>query len=225
MKFLIILLSSTFSACVLAHDVTDHYDRVHLSASAQTRVDNDTVIGTLFAQEEGSDAAQLANLVNERIASAIALVKQHDSIRLQTSGYSTTPVYQKNKITGWRVSQTIRLESHDMTLMSDVLGRLQETLNLQNISFAVSPELKNRTDDVLIAEALQVFEQRASNIIKQLGRKNFKIVDINVATATSPYPQRRFEAAVMAESKVAAPAIEGGEQTLQVTVTGQIEME
>ena len=218
-------MAFTFPACALAHDVTDHYDRVHLSASAQTRVDNDTVIATLFAQEEGSDAAQLANLVNERIANAVVLVKQHESIKLQTSGYSTTPVYQKNKITGWRVSQTIRLESRDMTLMSGVLGQLQQTLSLQDISFAVSPELKNSTDDELISEALQVFEQRAENIIRQLGRKNFKIVDINVATAVSPYPQRRFEAAVMSASKVAAPAIEGGEQTLQVTVTGQIEME
>ena len=225
MKFLILLFSLTLSASVLAHDVTDHYDRVHLTASAQTQVDNDTVIATLFAQEEGSDAAQLANLVNERIATAVALVKQHESIKLQTSGYNTTPVYHKDRITGWRVRQTIRLESQDMTLMSEVLGQLQQTLNLQDIVFAVSPELKNRTDDELIAEALQVFEQRARNVIEQLGRKNFKIVDINVATGASPYPQRRFEAAVMSASKMAAPAIEGGEQTLQVTVSGQIEME
>lgn len=225
MKFLILLLSLILPASVPAHDVTDHYDRVHLTASAQTRVDNDTVIATLFAQEEGSDAAQLANLVNERIATAVALVKQHESIKLQTSGYNTTPVYHKERITGWRVQQTVRLESRDMTLMSEVLGQLQQTLNLQNIVFAVSPELKNRTDDELIAEALQVFEQRARNVIQQLGRKNFKIVDINVATAASPYPQRRFEAAVMSASKMAAPAIEGGEQTLKVTVSGQIEME
>ena len=92
------------------------------------------------------------------------------------------------------------------------------------LRFSVSPELKNRTDDELISEALKVFEQRASNITQQLKRKNYKIVDINVSTSVNHYPRRSYEAVAMA-SKVAAPAIEGGEQTLMVTVSGQIEME
>jgi predicted secreted protein len=152
------------------------------------------------------------------------LIKQHDSIKVQTGSYSTTPVYQNNKITGWRVRQSIRLESQDMTLMSDLLGKLQKTLAVQQISFAVSPGLKNKTDDELISEALVVFEQRAKNIIGQLKRKNYKIVDLNVSTTAGHYPRRSYEAVPMA-SKVAAPAIESGEQTLAVTVSGEIEME
>lgn len=225
MKFLIIPLLFCLPALAIAHETDDHYDRVHLSASAQTQVENDTIIATLYTQEDGSDAAQLANLVNQRITEAVGLVKRYDAIKLQTSSYNTSPVYHKNKITGWRVRQNIRLESRDMTLMSDVLGQLQKTLNLQQINFAVSPELKNSTDDSLITEALQVFEQRAKNITQQLGRKNYKIVDINVSTSGSHYPRRQYEAAVMSASKISAPSIEGGEQTLKVTVTGQIEME
>jgi len=224
MKFLIIPLLFTLPVLALAHEVTDHYDRVHLSASAQTRIENDTVIAALYAQEEGSDAVQLANLVNKRINEAIKLVKQHDAIKLQTSSYSTNPVYHKNKITGWRVRQNIRLESQDMTLVSGVLGDLQKTLALQQINFAVSPVLKNRTDDELIAEALKVFEQRAKNITHQLRRKNYKIVDINVSTSDAHYARRNYEVAAMS-SKVAAPSIEGGEQTIKVTVSGHIEME
>jgi predicted secreted protein len=220
------LLSLVFlvPALAVAHETADHYDRVHLSASAQKKIENDTVIATLYAQEEGSDAAQLADLVNERIADAINIVQQHDGIKVQTGSYSTTPVYHKNKITGWRVRQNIRLESQDMTLVSSVLGKLQQTLALQALNFTVSPELKNSTDDALIADALKVFEQRAGNIVAQLGRKNFKIVDINVATSGNHYPRRSHEFAVMA-SDVAAPSIEAGEQTLQVTVSGQVEME
>jgi predicted secreted protein len=224
MKFLIIPLLLTLPVIALAHEHNDHYDRVHLSASAQTQIENDTVIATLYAQEEGSDSVQLANLVNERIDKAIKLVKQHDAIKLQTNSYSTSPVYHKNKITGWRVRQSIRLESQDMTLMSEVLGRLQQTLALQGINFAVSPGLKNRTDDELIGEALKVFEQRARNITQQLRRKNYKIVDINVSTSVNHYARRDYEVAAMA-SKVAAPSIEAGEQTLQVSISGQIELE
>ena len=224
MKFLIVPLLFVLPAFAVAHETTDHYDRVHLSASAQTQIENDTVIATLYAQEEGSDAVQLANLVNKRINEAIVLVKQHDAIKLQTNNYSTSPVYHKNKITGWRVRQSVRLESQDMTLMSGVLGDLQQTLALEGISFAVSPELKNSTDDGLIGEALMVFEKRAKNITQQLGRKNYKIVDINVSTSANHFARRNYEVAVMA-SKVAAPSIEGGEKTIQVTITGQIELE
>lgn len=224
MKFLIIPLLLSFPLIAAAHETESHYDRVHLSANAQTQVENDTVIAALYAQEEGSDAAQQADLVNRRIDEAIRLIKQHDGIKVQTGSYSTTPVYKNNKITGWRVRQAIRLESSDMALMSDLLGQLQKTLAVQQISYAVSPELKNRTDDALISEALKVFEQRAGDITRQLNRKNYKIVDIKVSTSVNHYPRRSYEAMPMA-SKVAAPAIESGEQTLAVTVSGQIEME
>ena len=224
MKFLIVPLLFALPVLALAHETTDHYDRVHLSASAQTQIENDTVIATLYAQEEGSDSVQSANLVNKRINEAIELVKQHDAIKLQTNNYSTSPVYHKNKITGWRVRQSVRLESQDMTLMSGVLGDLQQTLALEGISFAVSPKLKNSTDDELISEALKIFEKRAKNITQQLGRKNYNIVDINVATSVNHYTRRNYEVAVMA-SKVAAPSIEGGEQTIQVSISGQIELE
>ena len=225
MKYLIVSLLLSLPLSASAHEVADHYDRVRLSASAQTQVENDTVVAMLYAQEEGSDAAQLADLVNKRISEAIARIKQYERIKLQTSGYSTSPVYHKNKIAGWRVRQNIRLESRDMPLMSELIGELQRTLNLQDLSFSVSPELKNTTDDQLIAEALQVFEQRAKNITRQLRRKNYKIVDIDIGTTASHYPRRQYEAAVMSAAKVAPPSIEGGEQTLRVTVSGQIELE
>jgi predicted secreted protein len=111
-----------------------------------------------------------------------------------------------------------------MTLMSNVLGQLQQTLALQGINFAVSPELKNSTDDTLIAEALQVFEQRAKKITKLLRRKNYKIVDLNISTSPQQHLRRSYDTAVMA-SKVAAPSIEGGEQSIQVSVKAEIELE
>lgn len=224
-KPLILILLISNSMMAAAHDANDHYDRINLSASAQTQIENDIVIVTLYAEEEGSDSVQLADLVNQRISQAIQQVKRQDSIKLQTNSYNTHPIYNKNKIIGWRVRQSIRLESRDMTLMSKLLGDLQQSLSLQSISFAISPELKNNTDERLIGEALQVFEQRASIIIHQLGRRDYKIVDLNINTSANHFVQRQYEVATMASSKMSAPSIEGGDQTLQVTVIGQIEME
>lgn len=224
MNFLLAPLLFVLPVLAFAHEYTEHYDRVQLSASAQTQIENDTVIATLYAQEDGSDSVQLAGLVNERINKAVELVNQHDAIKLQTNSYNTSAIYQNNKITGWRVKQSIRLESQDMKLMRDILGSLQQTLALQGINFTISPGLKNSTDDELITEALKVFEQRAKNITQQLKRKNYKLVDIKVSTSANHYARRNFEAVSMA-SNVATPSIEGGEQTVQVSISGEIELE
>ncbi len=222
---LILLLTTGLPMVATAHDANDHYDRVNLSASAQTQVENDIVIAVLYSEEEGNNPVLLADLVNQRIGEAITQVKRHDTIKLQTNSYTTHPIYNNNKIIGWRVRQSIRLESRGMALMSILLGDLQQSLSLQQVSFAVSPELKNSTDDRLIAEALRVFEQRAGNIIRQLGRRDYKIVDLNISTTANRPVPRHFEMATMSTSRMSAPAIESGEQTLQVTVNGQIEME
>jgi len=224
MKYLlpVIALLFTFQAC--AHDVESHYDRVHLSASAQQQIENDTIIATLYAEEEGSNPAQLADLVNKKIEWAVSLVKQHKDIKLQTNSYATNPIYNDKKISRWRVRQSIRLESRNMAKVSELLGQLQEKLALQGLQFAVSSALKTKTDDGLIADALSAFEKRASLVAKQLKRKAYKIVDINISTSGGARINRNYARTAMVES-VAAPAVEAGDQTVQVTVSGSVELE
>ena len=231
-----IKLSHTFNALLLfsilginnawAHDVETHYDRIHLSVSASAQLENDTMVATVFAEEEGSKAAELSNIVNKRIRQGLDLVKTHAEIKHQTNAYSSNPIYNNNKIKGWRVRQSLRLESQDMTLMSDVLGKLQSDLALQSMQFTVSPESKNQEDEKLIDKALQAFENRAQQVVKKLGRKNYKIVDINISTsgARGIPPQYQMRAMAM-DAVVSAPAISAGEQTVSVTVSGNIELE
>ena len=211
---------------VWAHNDETHYDRIHLSVSASAQIENDTMVATVYAQEEGGQAAELSGIVNKRIRRGLDLVKTHPEIKHQTNTYSSNPIYSNNKIKGWRVSQSLRLESQDMTLMSDVLGKLQSDLALQSMQFTVSPESKNQQDENLIDKALQAFEKRAQQVVKKLGRKNYKIVDINISTsgARGIRPQYQMRAMVM-DATESAPAISAGEQTVSVTVSGNIELE
>ena len=210
-------------AQVKAHDVETFYDRVQLSASASTEVENDTVIATLYAEAEGTDAARLSSEVNTKIHWALEQVKKHSGIKSQSQSYTTSPVYRNNKIWGWRVRQAIRLESRDMVLMSEQLGELQQKLALQGMQFAVSTERKDEADNELIKQAMRAFENRARLVTDQLRRKNYRIVNINIATSGRPVLQRQYAMrAMVAES---SPAVEAGEQTLQVTVSGEVELE
>ena len=229
MKYLLPGLLVLFPLQAFAHDteshhIDGHYDRVHLSASAEQQIENDTIIATLYAEEEGSNPAQLADLVNKKIEWAAKLVKRHKDIKLQTNSYSTHPVYNKNKISRWRVRQSIKLESRNMAKVSELLGQLQDKLALQGIQFAVSSGLKTKTDGGLIADALSAFENRASLVVKQLKRKGYKIVDINISTSGNMRQRNLNVRAAMMES-VAAPTVEAGEQTVGVTVSGSVELE
>ena len=208
-----------------AHDETPHYDRIHLSASASTKVENDTVIATLYAEAEGSKAAMLSDEVNKKIRWALTEVKKHNSIKSQTNAYSTNPVYRDNKIWGWRVRQSIRLESRDMVLMSELLGDLQNKLALQGMHFSISADLSNKTDDELIVQALEYFEARALRVSQKLGRKSYRIVDININSAGHSVRRQPQMMRAMAMEKNSSPQVEAGEQTVQVTVSGEVELE
>lgn len=209
----------------MAHDDETHYDRIHLSVSATAQLENDTMVATVSAQEEGSQAAELSALVNQRIRNALELVKKHPQIKHQTNAYSSNPIYNNNKISGWRVSQSLRLESSDMALMSEVLGKLQSDLALQSMQFTVSPASKNKQDEKLIDEALEAFSARALQVVKKLERRNYKIVDINISTSGAIGVRPQYQMRAMAMDAESSPAVSAGEQTVTVTVSGNIELE
>jgi len=209
-----------------AHENEIHYDQIHLSVSASAQVENDTMVAVVYAEEEGGHAAELADVVNKRIRRALELIKTHSEIKHQTNAYSSNPVYSNNKIKGWRVRQSLQLESQDMTLMSDVLGKLQHDLALQSMRFTVSPETRNRQDEQLIDKALENFEKRARQITTRLGRKNYKIVNITIMTSAAGGFRPQYPMRGMAMSSMeSAPPVSAGEQTVSVTVDGSIELE
>ena len=223
---LLLSLSCLFISNVWAHDNETHYDRIHLSASATAQLENDTMVATVFALEEGSDVAELSSAVNKRIRRGLDLVKKHSEIKHQTNMYTSNPVYSNNKIKGWRVSQSLRLESQDMKIMSEVLAKLQTDLALQSTQFTVSPDSKNQQDEILIDLALESFAKRAQQVVKKLGRKKYKLVNIDISTSATAGVPPQYPMRAMSMSKVQnEPAISAGEQMVSVSVTGYIELE
>lgn len=219
--FMLINLFAVSTVC--AHDEAVYYDRIHLSASATAQLANDTMVVTVFAEEEGSKAQELSSLVNKKIHWGLELVKQYPDIKRQTNSYTTHPVYQNNKIKGWRVRQSLLLESKDMALMSEVLGQLQNKLALGSMQFSISPESRDAQDKILIDKALESFEKRSQQVVVKLRRKNYKIVDINISTSGSRPKRAQYEMRAM--SMASEPAVSAGEQTVSVTVSGKIELE
>ena len=224
--YLFILVTILAFSSVQAHDHEKRYNQISLDASASVEVENDTMVVSLFVQQEGSKASELSNQVNSKINWALEQLKSHQNIKVETESYSTSPVYKKSQIVAWRVRQSIRLESKDMALMSEVIGELQAKLKLDSISFDVSREKRELQTELLIDQALSAYSARAKQIANNLNHDRYKIVNMHVSTsAIAPRHSYRSAGVMMAEAARVAPEFSGGESTLTVRVNGTIELD
>jgi len=228
MKFttsLFVLITMLSGLPLSAHEIEKSYNQIHLEVSSAADVDNDTMVVSLYALEEGSRATELSSKVNRTINWALNNLKQYKAIKIETESYSTSPVYNKNQVIAWRVRQSIRLESKNMSLMSDVLGVMQQQLKLSGISFDVSREKREEKTRALIDEALTAYSKRATQVAKKLNFQSYKIVNINVSTSGSSPRYRQMDSRVMMSKMESAPAFAAGDKTLTVRVSGSIELQ
>jgi predicted secreted protein len=201
------------------------YDRVSLSANAGEEVENDTLVAILYAQLEGSNTARISAEVNQRIEAAVTLTKKHPEIKVQTREYSTSPIYRKQNIDGWRVKQSIELKSRDSNTLSELIGELQQQLAVQSISYTISPQQRQKREEALMAKAIANLKRRAALISSEMGFKEYRLVEMNINTSGGSAP-RPYLARGMAMEMAAAPAprIEAGTQRIEVGISATIEL-
>lgn len=227
--FYILLCWSATTGLAAADQTPPAYDRVTLSVSAQERVGNDTLVADLYSESEDERAADAATRVNESVAWALDETKKADRVSVQTTGYHSQPIYRDRTVIGWRVRQSIRLESRDTAGLSELIGKLQSRMAMSSISYRISPERRAEAEDALIKKALASFGKRARLISGQLERPGYRIVRLDVVTSGTPVrpiPVQRMAMAMESDvaGGVAPPALEGGVQNVQVQVNGTIEL-
>ena len=214
------------ASSVYAAEQAPRYDQINLSAAAARETDNDTLIAVLSAQKEGGDPAALSDGVNRLIGQALSQAKQQPEIKVQTLGYQTSPIYRQQHLSGWRVKQSLRLESRNSERLSQLLSSLQGTLALESISYAVSDERRQAVEESLIKQALAAFQQRAELITHQLGRASYRLVEMSIRNSDQPVMPMPMRASMMTmEGAVATPQLESGSQTLRVEINGRIELQ
>lgn len=211
---------------LFAEESTRHYDQVRLDTYASMEVENDIQIAVLYAQKEGSDPGLLSDQVNQLISKAVQQTKQQKNIKVTTQSYQTTPRYHQQKLTGWRVRQSIRLESQDSQAMSNLLGSLQSVLALESLSYNISAKRRSAAEEKLTTQAINAFRKRAEQITQQMGRSHYRLIEMSLQTNDQPPQPYRMRANMMAlESASSAPTIESGSQTLSVEISGSIELQ
>lgn len=203
---------------------------VSFDAHASRQVDNDTAYATLFVELSDADPARLAERINQTLNAASKKARQGGVLQSLNTGYSTYPLYNKqNKPDGWRARGELRLVSRDFPALARLIGDLQQgqqSLQLADVSYGLSDEARQKVENELIGQGLQVFRERAALVQKSMNSKSWRLVNVSINTqsARPPVLMRTAKAAEMSMAASLAP-IEGGESALSVSIQGRIELE
>lgn len=198
---------------------------VSLSARAARTVQNDTATASLFAEKEDSDAARASEAVTLQVNKAHAVLKDFPELKVKTAGHQAYPIWDKNRITRWRVRHELLLEAADFEALSKAIGAAQPYAQFGGIQFSVSAKLREATESQMIQEASAAFQRRADLVRQSFGAKAYRIKEIAVQAGepTHIMPMLRTPMAVAA-AEAAPPILEGGTNEISLTVSGSIEL-
>lgn len=213
------------SAPAFAHDAREApAPKATLSATASEAVEQDTVQVTLAAEVTGDDQATVSQQLNQRLDDVVKRAKGHTGIAVRSGNYNLWPSTDRDgKISQWRGQAEVVLTSTDFAATSRLAADLGDQMPIAGIRFSVSRELRAKTEQALLARAVDAFRARAKALTEALGYASYDLrsVDLGGAGAVQPPgPAPRMMSLAVAD-KVAAP-LEAGEQTLSVSLQGVI---
>jgi len=199
---------------------------VSLSASATASIANDRMLAWMRAEADNADPAAAANVVNTRMAKALALAKAAKGVEASTSGYSSNQVSEKNQPIRWRVAQTLKLEGSDFASMSALITQLQAEggLVVDGTQFSVSGASRRKAEEGLTQQAIKAWQARATDAARGFGFDSWRVGQVAVQSNDSFHPQPVMRAMAF-DAKAAPVAMEGGNSEVTVTVSGEALLE
>lgn len=224
-RFLMICLIYPVISPAQAHEDETLFNVVNLQAQAEREVPNDQMVVILASEHEGNNAADISKDINQDMQWALEIIRTNKDVDSRTGNYQTWPVYNKQSITGWRSSQQVELKSENITGISNLVGKLQERLQVKQMSFSPTDATRKQYEDELIEEAMEAFKERIMIIGKHMDQKNHRIINININTGSYQPPVMYERAAVktMSLSSSSSPAIEAGSSKITVTINGSVQ--
>lgn len=213
------------SVCsVSANEESLHYNIVNLDAGQSKQVANDVMVVIMQAAAQKNSAAEAGRAVNEMMKWADGVIKNDPSVKHRTLNYQTHPVYQNKTIAGWSVNQQLRLQSENFDSLTNMIGTLQQQLQVASMHFEVSPDHRKQEVDQLIVTALDTFRDKAKLVTQNLKAQDYRIVNISIRDHANPTPYRGGVQMEAMAARAPAPVVEAGDSKVQVTVQGKIQL-
>ena len=219
--------STPFAQTMVARDPLQNV--AQLSASGSVEVQQDLLSISLNTSVSGSDPNVVQNQLKQALDSALNQAKQAavpGQMDVRTGNFSLYPRYGKDsKINGWQGTAELVLEGRDFPRITGTAGKIQ-SLTLGNVSFALSREQRARVEGEAQAQAIERFKTKALEVAKSFGFAGYTLRDVTVNANDQSYsPRPRMMAmAKSSETSDSAVPVEAGKSTVQVNVTGSVQM-
>jgi predicted secreted protein len=202
---------------------------VQLSATGSVEVQQDLLMIAMNTTKEGADALAVQTQLKSALDAALAEAKKTAEPRLmdlRTGNFSLYPRHGRDgKMTGWSGTAELVLEGRDFARISAAAGRIQ-TLTLGNVSFGLSREQRLKVEADAQAAAIERFKAKALEVAKGFGFNGYTLREVAVSSSDQGFVPRPRMMAMEARAAVAdAPVpVEAGRSTVQVTVSGSVQL-
>lgn len=205
-----------------------NYNQVSFEVEVSQTVSNDELTATLTKSAEHADSKILANTLNTTTNKALALAQKYPNVKATTSRHHTYPRYDnKGKINGFTGSSSIKITSQNFGEASELIAKLQEFMQLENLNFGVSESTQKALENELKLQTISKFSNEAQTITRAFGASDYKIVTVDLSNhrghiTVSPMMGRAMDSS--AELKVAPQHYESGESQITYGARGVIEL-
>lgn len=200
------------------------FNIVNLQAEQSRQVDNDVMVVIMQAAAQKNSSAEAGKAVNEMMVRADRVISDNDRVTHQTMNYQTRPVYHDRVVTGWTVSQQLRLQSEDFQALTAMVGTLQEELQVISMQFEVSEQKRKTEIDTLIVEALDAFNAKADLITRTMKARDYRLVAVSIDENGRPVAYRGMVQAEAMAVRAAPPQVEAGDSRVLVRISGSIQL-
>ena len=200
---------------------------LHISATEQKEVKQDTLLVRLQYQSEDKSAEAVQREINSMMTQALEMLGSHEKIKVETTSYN---VYQKTlprtKEQIWHGSQGLQLKSKEDEALLAVAGQLQERgFVSQGVDYVLTAMEIADIKDKMMEDALMKLSTRADRAAKALGKTSASLIEINVQGGHDVMPMvrsmGRMNMMAMESAPMPAPVAAAGDTTLSLTVSAK----
>jgi len=202
---------------------------VSLSSSATLEVTRDLLSVSFNTTREGADAATVQSQLKQALDAALVEAKKAarpGQVDVQTGNFTISPRYTNKGVSnGWQGSAELVVEGRDMQAIGQLTGRIT-TLTINRVGYAISRELREKTEGEVSAQAIARYRAKAADYARQFGYAGYAIREVNVASnEQQPMPRPMLmQAKTMSAASEDALPVEPGKGTVTVNVNGTIQM-
>ena len=201
---------------------------VTLSASAVVEVVQDQLEMRLRVSREGGDAQALQTQLNAVLERALAQARQAQApgrMQVRSGQFGVYPRADKNgQFSSWQGSAELVLEGQDFARIAQTATQL-EGMVVSHVAFGLSQTARSQVAAQARNQAIDNFKTEAQDVARAFGFAGYSLREVAVH-GNDPQPPRPRMLAMTAKTDASeAPlALEAGKSSVQVTVSGSVQL-